>query len=113
MDLPPSPPPPYDPLVAALYRVNYDAENWKLLARSFRALPEVAKVQLLSDSFAMADAELLDARVMWSILRKLEAESGETLWKIAMILLTRIQNRLGDSSVFEVTLDPRALDRPP
>jgi hypothetical protein len=96
-----------------LYRVNYDAENWKLLARSFRALPEVAKVQLLSDSFAMADAELLDARVMWSILRKLEAESGETLWKIAMILLTRIQNRLGDSSVFEVTLDPRALDRPP
>ncbi|EZA61764.1 Aminopeptidase Q [Ooceraea biroi] len=88
----------------ALYRVNYDVENWKLLAKSFRALPEVVKVQVLSDSFAMADAKLLDKRVMWNILEKLEAESGETLWTIAMIFLTTIQNRLWDSNALEFSM---------
>lgn len=89
-------------VIAALYRVNYDAENWKLLTRSFGTLPEVAKVQLLTDSFAMVDAGLLDKIIMWRILEKLEAETGEMLWTLAIPLLTTIHDRLWKSSAFEV-----------
>lgn len=85
-----------------MYRVNYDIENWKLLTKSFRALPQVAKVQVLTDSSAMVNAGLLDERIMWSILEKLEAERGEMLWTPAMSLLTIIQSHLWDSSTFEV-----------
>ncbi|XP_072760403.1 aminopeptidase N-like isoform X2 [Anoplolepis gracilipes] len=88
----------------ALYRVNYDIENWKLLTKSFRALPKVAKVQVLTDSSAMINAGLLDKRIMWSILEKLKTESGEMLWTPAIPLLTIIQNRLWDSSVFEFVM---------
>lgn len=86
------------------YRVNYDADNWKLLLKSFRALPEVAKVQLLADSFAIANAGLLDMRITWSIVEKLEAESGETLWTHAMLTLATVYDYFWDSSVFKVTL---------
>ncbi|EFN62134.1 Aminopeptidase N [Camponotus floridanus] len=86
----------------ALYRVNYDIKNWKLLTKSFRALPKVAKVQVLTDSSAMVNAGLLNKRIMWSILEKLETESEEMLWTPAMPLLTTIQSRLWDSSIFEV-----------
>ncbi|GAB1859250.1 Aminopeptidase [Camponotus japonicus] len=88
----------------ALYRVNYDIENWKLLTKSFRALPKVAKVQVLTDSSAMVNAGLLNKRIMWSILEKLETESGEMLWTPAMPLLTTIQSRLWDSSIFEFVM---------
>ncbi|KAM0725616.1 Aminopeptidase N [Formica fusca] len=88
----------------ALYRVNYDIENWKLLTKYFRALPKVAKVQVLTDSSAMVNAGLLDKRIMWSILEKLETESGEMLWTPAIPLLTTIQSRLWDSSVFEFVM---------
>ncbi|XP_050463776.1 thyrotropin-releasing hormone-degrading ectoenzyme-like isoform X2 [Cataglyphis hispanica] len=88
----------------ALYHVNYDIENWKLLTKSFRALPKVAKVQVLTDSSAMVNGGLLDKRIMWSILEKLETESGEMLWTPAIPLLTIIQSRLWDSSVFEFVM---------
>ncbi|XP_020279777.1 thyrotropin-releasing hormone-degrading ectoenzyme-like isoform X2 [Pseudomyrmex gracilis] len=88
----------------ALYRVNYDAENWKLLTRSFETLPEVAKVQLLTDSSAMVDAGLLDKIIMWRILEKLEAETGEMLWTLAIPLLTTIHDRLWKSSAFEFVM---------
>lgn len=94
----------------ALYRVNYDVENWKLLLKSFRTLPEVAKVQLLSDSFAIANAGLLDMRIMWSILQKLEVESGEMLWTHAILTLDTVKDYFWDSNVFKVTLSRGRVD---
>ncbi|XP_071636854.1 thyrotropin-releasing hormone-degrading ectoenzyme-like [Temnothorax longispinosus] len=88
----------------ALYRVNYDVENWKLLTKSFRVLPEITKAQLLTDSFAIAKAGLLDKRIMWNILEKVEAESGEILWTPALRLLTSIQRRLWDSDLFKFVM---------
>ncbi|XP_019697448.1 thyrotropin-releasing hormone-degrading ectoenzyme-like [Harpegnathos saltator] len=88
----------------ALYRVNYDVENWKLLLRSFRALPEVAKVQLLADSFALANAGLLDMRITWSILEKLRTETGEMLWMHAILTLTTVKDYFWDSNVFEFAM---------
>lgn len=92
-------------LLIALYRVNYDIENWKLLTKSFRALPEVTKAQVLTDSFAMANAEQLDKRIMWNILEKVETESGEILWKLALHLLTTFQDQFWDSSLFKVIFE--------
>lgn len=91
-------------LLTALYHVNYDIENWKLLTRSFHTLPEVVKAQVLTDSSAIANAGLLDKKIMWNILEKLEVESGEMLWTFAMPLLSTIQDRLWNSSTFNVIL---------
>ncbi|XP_011707487.1 PREDICTED: thyrotropin-releasing hormone-degrading ectoenzyme-like isoform X2 [Wasmannia auropunctata] len=88
----------------ALYRVNYDAENWKLLTESFRALPEITKTQVLTDSVAMANAGLLDKRIMWNILEKMEMESEEILWTPVLSLLTNIQDQLWNSSLFEFVI---------
>ncbi|XP_011881997.1 PREDICTED: thyrotropin-releasing hormone-degrading ectoenzyme-like [Vollenhovia emeryi] len=88
----------------ALYRVNYDVENWQLLAKSFQALPEVTKAQVLVDSFAMVTAELLDKKIMWNILEKVASESGEILWTPALRLLTTVQDRLWDSDLFEFVM---------
>ncbi|XP_012061187.1 PREDICTED: thyrotropin-releasing hormone-degrading ectoenzyme-like [Atta cephalotes] len=88
----------------ALYRVNYDINNWKLLTKSFQALPEITKVQVLTDSSAMTNAGLLDKRIMWNILEKMEKESGIILWTPALRLLTTIQNRLWDSNLFKFVI---------
>ncbi|KAL0114630.1 hypothetical protein PUN28_011733 [Cardiocondyla obscurior] len=85
----------------ALYRVNYDVENWQLLAKSFRALPEITRAQVLTDSFAVGDAGLLEKRIMWDIFEKVETENGEILWTSALRLLTTIHDRLWDSDVFK------------
>ncbi|XP_018367956.1 PREDICTED: thyrotropin-releasing hormone-degrading ectoenzyme-like isoform X1 [Trachymyrmex cornetzi] len=87
-----------------LYRVNYDIENWNLLTKSFQALPEVTKVQVLTDSSAMTNAGLLDKRIMWNILEKMEKESGIILWTPALRLLTTIQNRLWNSDLFKFVM---------
>ncbi|XP_028049052.1 thyrotropin-releasing hormone-degrading ectoenzyme isoform X2 [Monomorium pharaonis] len=88
----------------ALYRVNYDVENWKLLTKSFRALPQATKAQVLTDSFAMANAEQLDKRIMWNIFEKMETENGEMLWKLALRLLNTIQDQFWDSSLFKFVM---------
>jgi len=92
-------------LFTALYHVNYDMENWQLLTKSFRALPEITKTQVLTDSSAMVNAGLLDKRIMWNILEKMETESGKILWTPALHLLTTIQDRLWDSSLFKVKFE--------
>ncbi|XP_025986854.2 thyrotropin-releasing hormone-degrading ectoenzyme isoform X2 [Solenopsis invicta] len=88
----------------ALYRVNYDIENWKLLTKSFRALPEVTKAQVLTDSFAMANAEQLDKRIIWNFLEKMETESGETLWKLTLQVMTTIYDQFRDSSLLKFVI---------
>ncbi|KYM99046.1 Thyrotropin-releasing hormone-degrading ectoenzyme [Cyphomyrmex costatus] len=88
----------------ALYRVNYDVENWKLLTKSFQILPEITKVQVLTDLSAMTNAGLLDKKIMWNIFEKMEAESGTILWTSALRLLTTIQNRLWDSNLFKFVM---------
>lgn len=90
-------------LFTALYRINYDVENWKLLTKSFRGLPEITKAQILTDSFTIANAGLLDKKIMWNILEKVETESGEILWTPALRLLTIIQNRFRDLDLFNVS----------
>jgi len=72
------------------------------LTKSFQALPEITKVQVLTDSSAMTNAGLLDKKIMWNILEKMEKESGIILWTSALRLLTTIQNRLWDSNLFKV-----------
>lgn len=57
---------------------------------------------MLTDSAAMTNAGLLDKRIMWNILEKMETESGTILWTPALRLLTIIQNRLWDSNSFKV-----------
>nr|XP_012234185.1 PREDICTED: thyrotropin-releasing hormone-degrading ectoenzyme-like [Linepithema humile] len=88
----------------ALYHVNYDVENWKLLTKSFHTLSEVVKAQVLTDSSAIANAGLLDKRIMWNILEKLEVENSEMLWTVAMPLLSTIQDRLWNSSIFNFVM---------
>lgn len=82
--------------------MNYDIENWVLLTKSYQTLPEVTKAQLLTDSFAMVNAGLLDARIAWNILEKLQVESGKMLWTSAIPLMTAIRDHLWDSDVFKV-----------
>lgn len=89
----------------AMYLVNYDVENWRLLIKSFRALPEVTKTQLLFDSYQIHDARLLEGRILWSIFEKLEAESGEMLWTDAIVILTTIRDRFWDSDILKVIFE--------
>lgn len=96
---------------SALYRVNYDVENWKLLIKSFQALPEITKAQVLTDSFAIANAGLLDKRIMWNILEKVGTESGEILWTPALRLLTTLQDYFWDSDLFKVMLEATMFEK--
>lgn len=80
-----------------------------MLTKSFRALPEVTKTQILTDSFAIVNAGLLDKRIMWNIFEKLATESGQILWTPALHLLTTIRDRLWDSNLFKVTLEATKL----
>ncbi|KAG7187572.1 hypothetical protein KM043_016642 [Ampulex compressa] len=87
-----------------LYRVNYDIENWGLLTKSFKGLPQVTKAQLLADAFAAANAGLLNHTVPWDILQNLETETGELLWTAALSAFKFVKYRLADSPAFKFVM---------
>ncbi len=46
--------------VIGAFIVNYDERNWQMLVRNFNSLPLNIKLQLLTDSFVLADAGLAE-----------------------------------------------------
>lgn len=64
----------------AVYRVNYDARNWRLLSESlnsaaYRAVPELSRVQLIRDVCALAWTNVVDYDTALGLLKYLRMET--------------------------------------
>ncbi|XP_012287201.1 endoplasmic reticulum aminopeptidase 2 [Orussus abietinus] len=86
---------------AGLYRVNYDDGNWNLLTNSFGELSPVSRAKLLSDATELAEANVLNYTIFWSILGKLEHETDRIVWRIAVKILKPIEEKLQGVTLFK------------
>ncbi|XP_065349192.1 aminopeptidase Ey-like [Cloeon dipterum] len=93
----------------ALYRINYDSENWELLSTALRTeknhggIPTLNRVQIIDDAFNLARAGLLDYSLALNLLRYLHHEREYLPWKAAFTnleYLYRMTNRGGGFSPF-------------
>ncbi|CAB3384998.1 Hypothetical predicted protein [Cloeon dipterum] len=111
----------------ALYRINYDAENWDLLSTALRTeknhgeIPTLNRVQIIDDAFNLARAGLLEYSLALNILRYLHHEREYLPWKAAFAnleYLSRMTKRGGGYGPFRIfvrtLLTPvyNALDEP-
>ncbi|CAB3385000.1 Hypothetical predicted protein [Cloeon dipterum] len=111
----------------ALYRINYDAENWDLLATALRTeknhggIPTLNRVQIIDDAFNLARAGLLEYSLALNLLRYLRHEREYLPWKAAFAnleYLSRMTKRGGGFGPFRkfvrTLLTPvyNALDEP-
>nr|CAD7453868.1 unnamed protein product [Timema tahoe] len=88
------------------YRVNYDAQNWALLANylnsdSFTNIHVLNRAQLLDDSFNLARAEILDYTTALEITKYLSRETDYIPWYSALSSLSYLNNRLRGASEYD------------
>jgi aminopeptidase N len=82
---------------AGFYRVAYEADTLRGMTQGFLALPEVDRVTLLSDSFALMQAGRLPLRAYFQVLEALPrvADSSRTmLWSLARTQLNFLDTTL-------------------
>ncbi|XP_065352030.1 aminopeptidase Ey-like [Cloeon dipterum] len=111
----------------ALYRINYDSENWNLLSTALRTeknhggIPTLNRVQIIDDAFNLAKAGLLEYNLALNILRYLRHERVYLPWRAAFLNLeyfSRMTKRGGGYGPFRkfvrALLTPvyNALDEP-
>ncbi|CAB3384996.1 Hypothetical predicted protein [Cloeon dipterum] len=93
----------------ALYRINYDAENWELLSTALRneknhgGIPTLNRVQIIDDAFSLAKAGLLEYNLALNLLRYLRHEREYFPWKAAFAnleYLSRMTKRGGGYGPF-------------
>ncbi|XP_065349189.1 aminopeptidase Ey-like [Cloeon dipterum] len=111
----------------ALYRINYDSENWDLLSTALRTeknhggIPTLNRVQIIDDAFNLARAGLLEYNLALNLLRYLRHETEYFPWKAAfsnLEYLSRMTKRGGGYGPFRkfirALLTPvyNALDEP-
>ena len=84
------------------FRVNYDDENWELLAdqlmRNHTAIPLLSRAQLLDDAFVLALEGVVDWHVPKRLIRYLKYET-------AQVILANVADKLGH--IISLTKDPR------
>ncbi|XP_045506733.1 aminopeptidase N-like isoform X2 [Colias croceus] len=82
----------------APYRVNYDTRNWQLLAstlkRSHVRIPELGRVQLLSDAFELAWSNRLDYSTALDLASYLQHEEEYLPLSTGLSALIKIENVL-------------------
>nr|CAD7409546.1 unnamed protein product [Timema cristinae] len=88
------------------YRVNYDAQNWALLANylnsdSFTNIHVLNRAQLLDDAFNLARAEILDYTTALEITKYLSRETDYIPWYSALSSLSYLNNRLRGASEYD------------
>ncbi|KAM3957251.1 aminopeptidase N [Aphomia sociella] len=80
----------------APYRVNYDKRNWELLIAALMtkhsSIPVLGRVQLLSDSFALAWTNLLDYNTTLHLAKYLRDEMEYLPLSTALRALGKIEN---------------------
>ncbi|XP_065349190.1 aminopeptidase Ey-like [Cloeon dipterum] len=111
----------------ALYRINYDSENWDLLSTVLRTeknhggIPTLNRVQIIDDAFSLAKAGLLEYNLALNLLRYLPHEREYFPWRAAfsnLEYLSRMTKRGGGYGPFRkfvrALLTPvyNALDEP-
>ncbi|XP_039428694.1 glutamyl aminopeptidase-like [Culex pipiens pallens] len=71
-----------------LYRINYDEQNWKLLARALRSniscMPRENRAQLLSDALYFHEKDQLNKSVLFELLTFLSNETESLVWHAAL-----------------------------
>lgn len=81
----------------ALCRVNYDKRNWDLLIKTlndgeFSNIPELSRVQLLSDSFDLAWSNVIEYDTPLRLINYLHREKEYLPLSIGLSALSKIEN---------------------
>jgi aminopeptidase N len=89
-----------NPQVAHYYRVNYDAQNWKLIIQhlnnpqKYQEISPANRAQLIDDAMHLARAEILDYSVAMDVTKYLKHETSYVAWKTAINNLFYIDSML-------------------
>ncbi|KAJ1527504.1 hypothetical protein ONE63_007476 [Megalurothrips usitatus] len=87
-----------NPKQTGYFRVNYDADNWKLLQAALAADPAVfpaaTRAQLVNDALALARAGQLDYALALPFLRTFTADRSVAAWQAAITALEYLKARL-------------------
>ena len=82
------------------YRVNYDEENWKLLAsqlsKDHKDINPVNRAELIDDSFNLGKAEYIDQLVFFDLIKYMEKEVDSLPFVPAIYGLNVISNLLAE-----------------
>lgn len=89
-------------------RVTYDDENWLLIHelltnnKLYSSIELSARVHLISDMFALAEAEKLSYKFVFSTMKKyLIHEKSHQCWTLAYEEMVKIRSRLIGTKMFE------------
>lgn len=86
--------------VTGFYRVNYDAENWKLIIkhlndpRRYHEIAQSNRAQLIDDAMNLARADILDYTTALDVTKYLNHETDYVPWKTAINNLLYIDSML-------------------
>ena len=88
------------------YRVNYDDNLWKLIikqlntANGFKEIHVVNRAQLIDDSFSLADADIMDYSIPFSLLQYLINETDYIPWAVASHNILLINSKLTGTRIY-------------
>ncbi|CAH1985341.1 unnamed protein product [Acanthoscelides obtectus] len=93
--------------MAGIYRVNYDAKNWKLLteylqSEEYSKIPVLNRVQLINDAADLAFVGRLEYDVFFDLVKYLKMEEGYLPWKAALGKTGSLTTHLKKSSVYGI-----------
>jgi ERAP1-like C-terminal domain len=87
----------------AFYRVNYNVDNWRALAKALRENPRIFDVktfaQLIDDSLNLAREGFLSYTIVFDMLMDLKLETQFLPWSAAMRNLLQLHNLLTSSDI--------------
>ena len=87
----------------AFYRVNYDVDNWRSLAKFWREKPQAFNVQtraqLIDDSLCLAKDGFLPYAVALDMIMDLKVETSFLPWSAAMKNLLQLNNLLTSTEI--------------
>ncbi|XP_029675604.1 aminopeptidase N-like [Formica exsecta] len=89
-------------LQTGYYRVNYDTENWRMIARYLKSkkyenIHVINRAQIIDDAFHLAMEKKLDFSIFWELASYLKQEKDYVAWYPMIKVFERI------SSVFAIT----------
>jgi len=93
--------------VTGYYRVNYDAENWKLIVdhlnepKRYQDISQANRAQLIDDAMNLARSDILDYRTALDVTKYLNHEREFVPWKSAINNLMYIDSMLSRSPDYD------------
>nr|AVD96938.1 putative APN-2 [Nilaparvata lugens] len=90
---------------AGLYRVNYDEENWNMLAETlnngdYKSIGTLNRVQLLADALDFAWGGEMDYRMAFKLVTYLKRETEYLPWKSGLSNLNNIERLLRRTPIY-------------